>query len=150
MAAVDEGNDPSVSAAHSHVATGVGGNSIARFRRLKYPILCAASRRRSRGAYSLLPAKFSLIPFQKFPVQLSREFCCKPLNSLIDWIRKSPVEPGFCKIPCQFPCYQGIGDWRRVRVRLHPQPCSRSRDEVVRDAANSRPIRSTYRLLTAA
>src|SRR5262245_56720981 len=27
--------------------------------------------------------------FKKFPAPLRREFCCKPLNSLADWVRKS-------------------------------------------------------------
>ena len=49
----------------------------------------------------------SLIPAQKFPVRLRREFCCKPLTSLADWIQKSPQRARICKIPCYFPCYQG-------------------------------------------
>ena len=30
--------------------------------------------------------------FKKFPAPLRREFCCKPLNSLADWARKSSRE----------------------------------------------------------
>ena len=30
--------------------------------------------------------------FKKFPAPLRREFCCKPLNSLADWARKSAQE----------------------------------------------------------
>src|SRR6516164_5878978 len=32
--------------------------------------------------------------FKKFPAPLRREFCCKPLNSLADWARKSAQEAG--------------------------------------------------------
>jgi hypothetical protein len=53
---------------------------------------------------------------------LRREFCCKPLTSLADWIQKSPQRARICKIPCYFPCYQGIWARRLVRIGLHPQP----------------------------
>jgi hypothetical protein len=42
----------------------------------------------------------------------------KPLFAVSDRYRNCRL----CKIPCSFPCYQGIWRWRRVRLGLRPPP----------------------------
>jgi hypothetical protein len=49
--------------------------------------------------FAVLAFKFP-VPSTKFPASSSREFCCKQLNSLVDWLVKSQQGLCFHKIPC--------------------------------------------------
>ncbi len=62
----------------------------------------------------------SLQHVRKFPVPLRREFVGKLLNLVGDRAPESQRKARFCKIPCLFPCYQGIwvGDWFDMDCRL--------------------------------
>lgn len=54
--------------------------------------------------------------------EVHREFRPKLLNSFGYWAPEIAARVGFGKIPCSFPCWQGIGQWRQVRLRLRPPP----------------------------
>src|SRR5262249_432946 len=58
---------------------------------------------------SLLTQSQFPVPEKIFPVPLRREFCCNPLKLLVHWTPESQNRARFRKIPCRFPCYQGIG-----------------------------------------
>jgi len=87
--------------------------------------------------HSLLTSENSLLRFQKFPVPLRREFDCNHLNFPDDRKRRSLPTARIFKIPCYFPCYQGIWMLRRVRIRLHPPPRSPMRTGVSWSLTNS-------------
>src|SRR5258707_13427869 len=84
-------------------------------------------------ALSLLTSENSLFRLQQFRVPLRREFDCNRLNFPAN--RKGRLLPGvrIFKIPCYFPCYQGIWMLRRVRSGLHPPPRPSARTGVFRD-----------------
>lgn len=53
-------------------------------------------------ACSLILGTISLLHVLKFPVQLRREFACKPLKLVGNEAPESQREAGFRKIPCLF------------------------------------------------
>src|SRR5437660_10967286 len=66
-------------------------------------------------ALSLLTSENCLFRPQKFPVPVRREFDCNRLNFPANRKRRSLPRARIFKIPCYFPCYQGIWVLRRVR-----------------------------------
>src|SRR6266404_1399097 len=96
-------------------------------------------------ALSLLTSENSLFRLQQFRVPLRREFDCNRLNFPAN--RKGRLLPGvrIFKIPCYFPCYQGIWMLRRVRSGLHPPPRTPALNEIscclpnTRDFARASP-----------
>src|SRR6266481_4128318 len=88
-------------------------------------------------ANSLLSRIFSLLCLEKFPVPLRGEFGRNRLNFPDDRKRRSLPAARIFKIPCYFPCYQGIWMLRPVRSGLHPPPRSPMRTDVSRSLTNS-------------
>jgi len=62
-------------------------------------------------------------PSKKFPAPLRREFCCKPLNSLADWARKSPQEGQILQNSLFFSLLPGNFEVETGSIRLRPPPC---------------------------
>ncbi len=104
------------------------------------------ARRASVGChFSQLTQENSLFCFQKFPVPLRREFELNYLSFGDNQRRRSLPRVGIFKIPCYFPCYQGIWMLRRVRIRLHPPPRSRMRTDVSWSLTNSPQFAGHFR-----
>lgn len=102
------------------------------------PWIADAARPTIAGEFTVrLPVRRSRFPdprdqfpvrLSKFPVPISRELSAKPRQSLGNPGLKIPDKPEFDKIPCIFPCYQGIRHLRRVRRRLGAPPSSPASD----------------------